>query len=443
LEKLRIIVVDEEHEPSYKQEETPHYQARDVAIMRGKLEGAVVILGSATPSLESFHRAGEGKYRMCRLLQRPEEIQLPTMHVVDLRTKAPKTTPAPEDLEKAAASTIDPLALPPPGTLIAPRLEHALRQRLAKNEQAIIFLNRRGYSSSIQCTSCGEIAMCPHCSVALTFHRQENRLRCHLCDFAGPVPFACPACGHAPYKYSGTGTEKVEHALEALFPEARIARMDADSMRLRGSYTRTLGDFAAGKIDFLVGTQMIAKGLHFPNVTCVGVINSDMALLLPDFRASERVFQLLMQVSGRSGRGDLPGEVFVQTRVPFHPSIQFARHHDYDGFAESELELRKAISYPPYSRFVLISAKGRNEDKVIFVMETMVKELTAMALPATEIIGPTPAPIAKIEDRYRYQIFLRTTRITAVTPKLRPMFVGRAWPDDVQVSVNVDPTDLL
>jgi primosomal protein N' (replication factor Y) len=285
--------------------------------------------------------------------------------------------------------------------------------------------------------------MCPNCSVALTFHRHAQKLRCHLCDHVAMVPHACPECGFAPYKYAGSGTEKVEQALTEAFPKARIARMDSDNMRGRDAYAKTLGDFAAGKIDLLVGTQMIAKGLDFPRVTCVGVINADLALQIPDFRASERVFQLLMQVSGRSGRGQLHGEVFVQTRVPFHPAIQFARHHDYTGFAEQELEFRRSLHYPPYERFILATARGRNEQKTLFVLEQLAKELHRLELPDTEITGPAPAPIARIEERYRFQVFLRTRRITAVTPRLRPLFMDRAWPDDVRITLDVDPVDLL
>jgi primosomal protein N' (replication factor Y) len=257
------------------------------------------------------------------------------------------------------------------------------------------------------------------------------------------VPHACPKCGFAPYKYAGSGTEKVEQALVEAFPKARLARMDSDSMRGKDAYTKTLGDFAAGKIDLLVGTQMIAKGLDFPRVTCVGVINADLALQIPDFRASERVFQLLMQVSGRSGRGQVRGEVFVQTRVPFHPAIQFARHHDYTGFAEQELEFRRSLHYPPYERFILVTARGRNEGKTLFVLDQLVREMERLGLPETEITGPAPAPIARIEGRYRFQAFLRTRRIVAVTPRLRPIFMDRAWPDDIRVTVDVDPVDLL
>jgi primosomal protein N' (replication factor Y) len=421
LDDLGIIVVDEEHEHSYKQEESPHYHARDVAVMRGHLERVTVVLGSATPSLESYHHAKEGKYRLVELLQRVEEGQMPVTHVLDIRST-----------KKGA-----------PPVLVAPRLIEAIQARLDRQEQAIIFLNRRGYSSSLQCPQCGYVEMCPNCSVALTFHRRAEKLRCHLCDFSSGVPHACPQCGFAPYKYSGSGTEKVEHALAEAFPKARIERMDSDNMRGKDAYARTLGAFAEGKIDILVGTQMIAKGLHFPRVTCVGVINADLALQIPDFRASERVFQLLMQVSGRSGRGQVRGEVFVQTRVPFHPAIQFARHHDYTGFVEQELEFRRSLHYPPYERFVLVTARGRNEEKTLFVIENLAKEMGRLDLPETEITGPAPAPIARIEERYRFQIFLRTRRIMAVTPRLRPLFMDRAWPDDIRITLDVDPVDLL
>ena len=422
LENLGLIVVDEEHEYSYKQEETPHYHARDVAVMRGHLERVAVVLGSATPSLESFHHAQEGKYLLARLPARVEEGRMPTTHILDLRGPAKK-------------------GVPPP--LVAPRLIEAIQLRLDRQEQAIIFLNRRGYSSSLQCPQCGYIEMCPNCSVALTFHRRAERLRCHLCDHAAPVPHACPECGFAPFRYAGSGTEKVEQALVEAFPQARIARMDSDNMRGKNAFAQTLGDFAVGKIDLLVGTQMIAKGLHFPRVTCVGVINADLALQIPDFRAAERVFQLLMQVSGRSGRADLHGEVYVQTRVPFHPSIQFARHHDYNGFAEQELEFRRSLHYPPFERFILVTARGRNEEKTRFVLEQVTRDLQRLGLPETEITGPSPAPIARIEERYRFQVFLRTRRITTVTPLLRPLFMDRAWPDDIRLTVDVDPVDLL
>jgi primosomal protein N' (replication factor Y) len=425
LEHLGIIVVDEEHESSYKQEESPHYHARDVAVMRGHLERVPVVLGSATPSLESFHHARQGKYLLVELRRRVEDGEQPTVHVLDLRTTARRVPGAP----------------PPPPMLVAPRLIEAIQARLDRHEQSIIFLNRRGYANSLQCPQCGHVEMCPNCSVAPTYHRQAGRLICHLCDFSKAAPPACPTCGFAPYTYTGSGTERIELALAEAFPKATLVRMDSDTMRGKNIFEKTLGDFASGKIDILVGTQMIAKGLHFPRVTCVGVINADLALQIPDFRASERVFQLLMQVSGRSGRGQLPGEVFVQTRAPFHPAIQFARHHDYLGFIEQELEFRRALHYPPFERFVLVAARGRNEEKTRFTLEQLTREMEK--LPDVEITGPKPAPIARIGERYRFQVFLRTKRITALVPRLRPMMMGRAWPDDVQVTLDVDPVSLL
>ena len=438
LENLGIIVVDEEHEQSYKQEESPHYHARDVAVMRGHLERVPVLLGSATPSLESYHHAKEGKYRLAELLQRVEEGQMPVTHILDIRTK-PSTGGSAKEAE-GGTRPAQPTSVP---VLIAPRLIEAIQLRLDRQEQSIIFLNRRGYSSSLQCPQCGYVEMCPNCSVALTFHRRAEILRCHLCDFSGPVPHACPQCGFAPFKYAGSGTEKVEQALIDAFPGAQIERMDSDNMRGKDAYAKTLGDFARGEIDILVGTQMIAKGLHFPNVTCVGVINADLALQIPDFRASERVFQLLMQVSGRSGRGQVRGEVFVQTRVPFHPAIQFARHHDYAGFVEQELEFRRSLHYPPYERFILITARGRNEEKTLFVLDKLAKQIEQLNLPGTEITGPGPAPIARIQERYRFQVFLRTRRISVVTPRLRPLFMESHWPDDIRLTIDVDPVDLL
>jgi primosomal protein N' (replication factor Y) len=424
--------------------------------MRGHLERVTVVLGSATPSLESYHHAKEGKYRLVELRQRVEEGQMPVTHVLDIRGEGKKERTGGasaivvfrsrvidirQEYEPVREGSSSRSSATP--VLIAPRLIEAIQVRIERHEQSIIFLNRRGYSSSLQCPQCGHVEMCPNCSVALTFHRRAEKLRCHLCDFSSGVPHACPQCGFAPYKYSGSGTEKVEHALVEAFPKARIERMDSDNMRGKDAYANTLRDFADGKIDILVGTQMIAKGLHFPRVTCVGVINADLALQIPDFRASERVFQLLMQVSGRSGRGQVRGEVFVQTRAPFHPAIQFARHHDYTGFVEQELEFRRNLHYPPYERFVLITAKGRSEEKTLFVIENLAKELKRLDLPGTEITGPAPAPIARIEERYRFQVFLRARRIMAVTPRLRPLFMDRAWPDDIRITIDVDPVDLL
>jgi primosomal protein N' (replication factor Y) len=422
LHDLGLIIVDEEHEGSYKQEEAPPYHARDVAVMRGHLEKIPVVLGSATPSLESFHHAREGKYVLARLTRRVDEGRLPTVHLLDLRQEFKK--------EKRAM-------------LLAPRLVEAVRARLAAGQQTILFLNRRGYSTSLQCPQCGQVQECPNCSLPLTYHRQAGRLRCHLCDHAAPVPRECPECHFGDYKHSGMGTEKIEQAVGEAFPDAAILRMDSDTMKGKDAYRRALRDFAEGRVDILVGTQMIAKGLHFPNVTCVGVVQADLALQLPDFRAAERVFQVLMQVGGRAGRGEVAGEVFVQTRTPFHPAIQFARHHDYEGFAEQELEFRRSLNYPPFQRAVLITFQGVNEEKTLYVAEQAARQLRPLAGNLAEMSGPAPAPIPKINNRHRFHLFLKTSRMTALMRALRPGLLGGKWPEGVKMTVDVDPVYLL
>ena len=350
VEPLGLIIVDEEHESTYKQEEAPRYHARDVAIMRGQMENAVVVLGSATPSLESFYNCQRGKFSLLELPERVDDQKMPRVRVVDMRQAAAK--------EK--------------GNLIfSPQLKEAIHQRLDRGEQTILFLNRRGYSTSLQCPKCGYVCNCPNCSLALTFHRQEQKLACHICGHTQKVPSVCPneKCKNPAIRFSGMGTQKVEETLAKLFPKARIKRMDADTMKRKDDYRKVLGDFRAGKTDILVGTQMIAKGLHFPNVTLVGIIYADLALHQPDFRAGERTFQLLTQVAGRAGRGDVEGEVFVQAFAPFHPAIQYARRHDFNGFYEQEIEFREQLKYPPVSRVALLTLKGRNEEKVKFSAE--------------------------------------------------------------------------
>src|SRR6266513_2161746 len=340
LKNLGLIVVDEEHETTYKQEEAPRYHARDVAIVRAKIEKCVAVLGGATPSLESYHNAAIGKYRLVTLTQRIDEKQMPLMRIVDLRQERRK--------EKAAM-------------ILSEKLRAAIGDRMEKREQTILFLNRRGFSTSLLCSNCGEARNCPNCSVALTFHRHPakafgaGRLSCHLCGHTAAVPKKCPACGKDALIYAGFGTEKVESTVAHIFPKATVRRMDADSMTRKEAYRETLRSFRTGKIDILVGTQMIAKGLHFPNVTLVGIINADLSLHLPDFRAGERTFQLLTQVAGRAGRGEVRGEVFVQTYTPFSPAIQFARHHDFAGYFEQELEFRERCDFPPFKHVILIT----------------------------------------------------------------------------------------
>jgi primosomal protein N' (replication factor Y) len=352
--------------------------------------------------------------------------------------------------------------------IFSPQLKEAITQRLERGEQTILFLNRRGYSSSLQCPLCGFVAECPNCSISLTYHRTEQRLRCHICGHSAPVPDICPneKCRNPKIRYAGLGTQKVEETLGKLFPNARIHRMDADTMRRKEDYRKILGDFRAGKIDILVGTQMIAKGLHFPNVTLVGIIFADMALHQPDFRAGERTFQLLTQVAGRAGRGDIEGEVFVQAFTPFHPAIQYARRHDFEGFYEQELEFRAQLKYPPFGRVALITLKGRNEDKVKFSAEHLKRELdkefakSKVQSPKSKvstanatldighwtldliIAGPAPAPLLRAETFYRYQIMLRTPRMSALSRELAKIIQSLALPDDVTLAVDIDPVDL-
>ena len=351
---LGLIVVDEEHETSYKQEEAPRYHARDVAVVRAKLEKCVALLGTATPSIESYANATRGKYVLSTLTQRVDQCQMPLIRIVDLRQERRK--------EKAAA-------------ILSEKLRAAIGDRLEKKEQTILFLNRRGFSTSLLCNNCGKARDCPNCSVALTFHRSNARLSCHLCGHSAAVPKRCPECGEDALIYAGFGTEKVEANVSAIFPKAIVRRMDADSMTRKDAYRETLHAFRAGKIDILVGTQMIAKGLHFPNVTLVGIINADLALHLPDFRAGERTFQLLTQVAGRAGRGEEPGEVFVQTYTPFSPSIQFARHHDFAGYFEQELEFRERCDFPPFKHAVLITVRSEHEARASFSAETLARRL--------------------------------------------------------------------
>jgi primosomal protein N' (replication factor Y) len=422
VEALGLIVVDEEHEHTYKQEEAPRYHARDVAIVRGRMEGAVVVLGSATPSLESFYNCTTGKYKLLQLLERADDKKMPVVRVVDMR----------QTLRKGKVIPI-----------FSPQLKEAIAQRLERKEQVILFLNRRGYSTSLQCPRCGYVAGCPNCSISLTYHRQEAKLTCHVCGHTEPVPAVCPneRCRNPAIRFAGMGTQKVEATLAKLFPQARIVRMDSDALKRKEDYRRILGNFRAGKIDVLVGTQMIAKGLHFPNVTLVGIIYADLALHQPDFRASERTFQLLTQVAGRAGRGEVEGEVFVQAFTPFHPAIQCARRHDVAGFYEQELEFRAQLKYPPLSRIALLTLKGRNEEKVKFTADHLKRELDKLLADFKDLIvaGPAPAPLLRAECFYRYQIMLRVQRMSALSRRLALLNQSLVLPEDVRLSVDIDP----
>lgn len=425
VEPLGLIIVDEEHEHSYKQEETPRYHARDVAVVRGRMENAVVLLGSATPSLESFYNVQRKKYELLELPHRADHKKMPVVRVVDMRSEARQTKGLP---------------------VFSQPLREAILKRLERNEQVILFLNRRGYSSSLQCPKCGYVAECPNCSVALTYHRVNQKVCCHICNHQAAAPTVCPnaECRNPAIRYAGLGTQKVEDVLGKLFPTARICRMDSDTLQRKEDYRRILSDFKAGKIDILLGTQMIAKGLHFENVTLVGVIYADLSLHIPDFRAGERTFQLLTQVAGRAGRGEVEGEVFVQAFTPFHPAIQYARRHDFAGFYEQEIEWRQQLRYPPLSRIALLTLKGRNEDKVAFAAEHWRKVLDQSLTGFKDLLiaGPAPAPLARAESFYRYQIMLRVRQMSKLSAVLARLQDTTPLPEDITLTVDIDPVNL-
>ncbi len=422
VENLGLIVVDEEHENSYKQEDAPRYHARDVAVVRARLEKCAILLGSATPSIESFHNTTTGKYQLLQLTLRVDDRKMPVIRVVDMRQEKLKQKQNP---------------------VLSERLSQAITARLERREQSILFLNRRGFSTSLVCQKCGCVCECPNCSVSLTYHRAESRLVCHICGHQSVVPAKCPECKDPGIRYSGIGTEKVEEAVARLFPQAVVRRMDADAMARKNAFRETLTAFRTGKIDILVGTQMIAKGLHFPNVTLVGIINADLALHLPDFRAGERTFQLLTQVAGRAGRGEVEGEVFVQSFTPFHPSIQFARHHDFSGFWEQEIEFRQKWDYPPFTHMVLITVRSPHQTRGSFSAETLARRLRDSLPAGTWLSEPAPAPLEKSRGQFRFHLMLRTRAILRFSRHLRAVLDKLTFPEDVIVTVDIDPFQLL
>ena len=418
---LKLIVVDEEHEPAYKQDDTPRYHGRDVAVMRAKLSGAVCLLGSATPSLESFANAEAGKYRLLQLTQRIDSRQLPHIDIVDLRIEALKQRTMP------ALS----------GKLVA-----AMHERFERREQTILFINRRGYSSSMQCKQCGHVEECPHCSIALTYHRSDETLRCHLCGEQRNAPVRCPKCGAPDIRWRGLGTQRVEEAVRRVLPRARVERMDTDTMSKKNRFREVLAEFRAGKIDVLVGTQMIGKGLDFPNVTLVGLVDADISMHVPDFRANERTFQLLVQVAGRAGRGDRAGEVIVQTFTPQADAIQFSRHADFAGFAAGELKVRRDFKYPPYRHLIHHLFRGPNPEKLKFFAEQWARLVEKHVGERVELRGPSASPIEKIKDEYRWQLWYFTNAVTKVVPELTRLRAEFKWPDDVTQVIDVDPANL-
>jgi primosomal protein N' (replication factor Y) len=417
-----LIVLDEEHDGSYKQAGVPRYHARESAQQRARLSGGCVVLGSATPSVESFHAGLTGGYRLLELPERVRQRPLPAVEVVNL-------------LEEAKAR---------PGTVFGKRLEESIRRRLADGEQVILFLNRRGYSAFLLCRDCGHVPHCPRCDVSLTLHRRRlGFLLCHYCGHLRRAPNACPRCMGTRVLQFGLGTQRVEETVAELFPGARVARLDRDSTSGKDAHARIVNSVQTGEVDILIGTQMVTKGFDFPGVTLVGVVTADVALNMPDFRAAERAFQLLTQVSGRAGRGDRPGEVVVQTFNPEHPSIQAASRHDYRGFYAAEIRAREELGYPPFGSLARLLVTHLEEPVAQDRIETAAGLLRPIAeARGVELRGPAPCPLARLKDRYRHHLLLKAPSRQEVRAVL-----DRAWPEIQKrvggVIVDVEPVDLL
>jgi primosomal protein N' (replication factor Y) len=423
LRRLGLVIVDEEHDTSYKQSDGVHYHGRDVAVMRAKLAGCPIILGSATPAMESVWNARRGRYRLLELPERVAERALPAIELVDLR---------------------DPGGAPP--AVLSPPLAAALDANLAAGAQSLVFLNRRGFANFLQCRACGEAVMCPNCSVTLTFHRRWRALRCHYCDHTIAPPATCGECGESALVAWGVGTEQLEALLRQRFPGARIARLDRDTTRRKGSQQTLLAGWRGGRFDILIGTQMIAKGHDVPGVTLVGVIHADAALNFPDFRAAERTFQLLAQVAGRAGRGERAGRVIVQTLQPEHYSLRAATAHDFAGFAEAELAARRQLGYPPFARCILLRLEGSAPAAVEQLAHDAARALRQRADGAIGVLGPAPAPLERLRQRHRQHILARASRgalLRRVVGDVLPELRAAARAKDVRVVVDVDPQHML
>ncbi len=423
LANLGLVIVDEEHDTSYKQDETPRYNGRDVAVMRGRLAGAFVVLGSATPSMESYRNARLGRYTLITLERRVYDRPLATVRIVNMRE------------EYATAG---------PDVILSDALRTGIADRLERREQSLILLNRRGWAVAVFCRQCNDSLECPNCSVSLTVHRAPKgwRARCHYCNFSQVVPTTCPTCA-APYmERLGFGTERVEEELARLFPQARIGRIDRDTIRRRGSLADLLGRFADGTLDVLVGTQMIAKGHDFPRVTLVGVVSADVGLGLADFRASERTFQLLTQVAGRAGRGEVAGEALIQTLYPTHYSIRLACTQQYQAFFEQEIQFRQAMRYPPTLGMVNVVVRGRTYDDAMHGAANLAGRAQRVHRGAFEMLGPAPAPLTRIKGEHRAQFFLKGTSRARMREALRAALAD--MPELARrVTVDVDPQSVL
>ncbi|HEY1784318.1 MAG TPA: primosomal protein N' [Pirellulales bacterium] len=422
---LGLIVLDEEHEASFKQDSAPRYHARDVALARARLEQIPLVLGSATPSLESWQRAQEGVYQLVSLPQRVFDRPLPGVGTIDLRLEFQNRR------SRGAVSR---------------QLHVAMDEALKNDGQVILLLNRRGFSTHIQCPACGHVVRCPECSIALTHHLQGQVAICHYCDYQTPPPVVCPECRSPGIRYSGLGTQRLEAEVKARFPAYRSLRMDTDTMQKPGSHQRALAAFHSGDVRILLGTQMIAKGLDFPNVTLVGVINADTALHLPDFRAAERTFQLVTQVAGRTGRGERGGRVLVQTFSPEHPAIQAAVRHDYQMFAQRELPTRSALCYPPFASMIRLIVRGPAEamaEAFAQMLGQRLRDTVERHGLTARVLGPAPAPIARLRGKYRFQLQTQAADGAALRRVVSEATTGLKPVDDVQWIADVDPIDML
>lgn len=424
IENIGVIIIDEEHEASYKQEETPRYHARDLAIWRSEYHHCPVVLGSATPSLESRARAQKNVYQRLRLTQRANQAAtLPTIDVVDMR----------QEVENGNVSSF------------SMSLQEKLQERLEKNEQSVLLLNRRGYSLFVMCRDCGYVLPCPNCDISLTLHMDSKTMKCHYCGHEERIPYRCPNCGQDKIRYYGTGTQKVEEELQTLLPDSRILRMDVDTTRRKGAHEKILRTFGEGQADILLGTQMIAKGLDFPNVTLVGVLNADTALNLPDFRSSERTFQLLTQVSGRAGRAEKPGEVIIQSFNPEHYAIQLAKAQDYEDFYTKEMYIRHRGDYPPYYFTVQITASHPEENEAAKQMFQIATKLKQGLSPQAILLGPTPNAIMRVNNRYFYQVIIKYKQEPMLQPLLKEILTDtqRATARGLKLSIDAEPMNFI
>jgi primosomal protein N' (replication factor Y) len=419
LENIGVIIVDEEHDASYKQSESPRYNARDAALMLGQICGAAVVLGSATPSLESFHNAQQGRFTLLSLTGRVGGGRLPAVELLDMRGDK---------------------------SVLSERLATLMEETLGRGEQVILFLNRRGFSNFLICRDCGEVIRCKNCEVSLTLHKKDNTLKCHYCDLTIETPLGCPACKSPELASPGIGTEKVEEEVLRLFPDARVARLDRDTTRRKGSVMRIIEDVEACRVDVLIGTQMVSKGHHFPEVTLVGVISADTSLNMPDFRSAERTFQLISQAAGRAGRGEKPARVVVQTLNPHNDCLKSAAAHDYEGFFSSELALRSELGYPPKARLAALRIEGEKEAALLRYSNVLKKAAAGsvrsikVAEGDVQVLGPAPMLIARLKGRYRLQMLVKARDASVMNRFLRRLLADlSAAPSGIKLIVDVDP----